>query len=271
MNISMLFEFPGILILIGFVLLIIALVVGIIAYKSEDEDDVDDTIAEDITLKDEVMERPVLEKVSEVKEDSSNGEDVSRVEKTPLVEDSPTKEDTSMDEGNSSDTVVSNDTVIASDTTIPNDTAIASEITKNIEEKEEVTINEVLVEEDVPKEKIENLKFVEEEAKDDTFSEILVDTPSYIDDDVNTVLTEDEYLKMPTYEEEIDDFKPTYNPELEATRTVYGGTRPLENIDLNFTDEVHEAYSKDYTKKDDITNYQIPKTNTKNDENIEIL
>lgn len=81
MNFSMFFEFPGILILIGVVLLILAIVIGIIAYKSPNNLDLEEEITENLKEQENLDEIPNIEN-EELSEETKqiNENDIKEVE-----------------------------------------------------------------------------------------------------------------------------------------------------------------------------------------------
>ncbi len=58
MDITMFFEFPGILILIGVVLLLVSIIIGLVAYRKVDKEDLVFTIDENETIREE---EPIIE------------------------------------------------------------------------------------------------------------------------------------------------------------------------------------------------------------------
>lgn len=230
----MFFKFPEILIFIGIILLIIAIIIGIIAYRSEDdEDDIDATIIE------EANEKVISEhqNIDELKDNVpiSSEEDLA-------------EEQIQIEEAN-----------------------IPVEEIKPIEIEEQELQEEVPMVDPIPIEEIsteqEEVEEPKEEQNEETKIELepLVETPVQpFDNDLSDIHEEnfidsEEIVETPTEElietpEKADDdyvpYEYEYNPELEATRPIYGGTRPLENIDLHFDEEKHEVYTN-YIKSEE--------------------
>ncbi len=265
MDISMLFQFPGILILIGVILLIIAIVIGIIAYRLEDEE------LEDVALENENSTNSSSDSIitKSINEINSEGEKVLQ----PNVineENKNSLEDTIIIPKIISDSV-SNTKVIAE----TNQKEITSIIDGN------VTIEEPKVEESALSEAIFDetsdisIPTINEELNNAVTNDI--DTIPSIEDSVNVkhepnLDDTSELIKFAPPEIEIPKYESIYNPELEATRVVYGGIRPLENVDLDFDNTEHQAYSTKYVKPEDTLKYQaIPKKDTTFEDNIEVL
>lgn len=259
MDISMFFKFPEILIFIGIILLIIAIIIGISAYRAEDsEDDVDATIIEEAN-----------ENVISEQKDSDEMRD-----NVPIKEESIEPE-----------IAITEEPVTNEEDTLPDIIPLPIEEVKEEVEEEHFEVPEEdykeVTKEDIetttveePKEEIIETKPVEEPKEEKVEFETTKDPEEkIIDEPLDTSFTDNiseesditgniERLEQ----EENSDYVPyeyEYNPELEATRPIYGGTRPLENIDLHFDEEKHEVY----------TNYIKPEETKKEnqDEEIELL
>lgn len=214
MDLSLFLSFPGILIVVGIALLLAAIIIGIIAYKTVDD--------EAVVEVDETPEEVIEESKEEV------------VEEKEL-----TKED-----------LLSN-------------TMIMPAINENInnEEKLEEPAHEVIIEDVKESNKEDELdllldEFIEEEndfvelSKDSEympFDEEEYETPApimngYIDeleiDEENQNEIKEEVQEVVNEKEEL------IKNEIEE-RPIYGGAKPLENVNLHFDDDVRKPVYKE--------------------------
>ncbi len=291
MNIQTFLKFPGILIAVGILLLIVSIIIGIIAYKKP-------KYKEEFGEEQVSIEEPIYEASNNINNEMPinffntappnddsientppiyNVDEVT-IEQAPEISESPSIINESYEEIK------------------PGATAYVEETQDSIEMASPVSIDEEVLPEhptpaieddniipeannEIVTENVENSTNQEEfntgafDINDFTQAEIeKIDIPeikeeptidSIIQEEINN---EPVVESMPEINEEITEPE---EPVKEEPRAIYGGTTPLENVTLDFKEEKHDAYSN--TGFQPTGNIVTPKVEEKKDEDIELL
>lgn len=260
MDMSMFFKFPGILILIGAFLLVVAIIIGVIAYRNvdsefeEDGEDIEnessnEELNEESDSSNSLKEEPVVENIQEVKDT------------TEVVEDNDIEQviNSVIDEDVDDDYVVEADTIKEENDALDNE--MINKFNNAIDEVEQ---NNGYIE----------LENVNNESSDSSFGDNQDDILAPYDNSIEQ-LTSDEYLDNNLYEDE----------EVVSSnekREIYGGYNPLDNVKLEFNDEVKKPLYGDenYTPTNAIesgntaildTTAVLDSVSVEDEEDIEIL
>lgn len=111
MNINMFFQFPGILILIGVVLLIVAIIIGCIAFKKVDENEYTNVINREVeTYENEKIGTDMQQPLEEIKqEEYPNQNIINNITNTSVIEENKIVDNQSLNKKEIKEVVVAND------------------------------------------------------------------------------------------------------------------------------------------------------------------
>lgn len=111
MNLKMFLEFPGILILIGVILLIIAIIIGVIAFKKVDENEMTNVVDRDITNDEQPEEigtdmEEYENNIEEIKEEELPVIKDNIIEEATIEEDDKKEEESIIEEDNNNEEII---------------------------------------------------------------------------------------------------------------------------------------------------------------------
>lgn len=208
MDLNLFFSFPGILILIGVVLLLLAIIIGIFAYRNVGKEEYlrnhesDEEQEEDYDLEDQLLGE---EEVTFIKQEEPVQEN------TPVV-----KKPTAKEAVNSTE-----------------DIKPLEEIKEDQEQKEATVVETETVDMIAPYEKEVEHDYIE--LKDEPFIE-----EEKLEEPPATSIDENKQVQEQAEEE-----------ESKEERVIYGGAKPLENVNLEFNDDVRKPLYQHSNPKDD--------------------
>ena len=255
MDITIFFKFPGILILIGVVLLIIAIIIGFIAYRDVDdeyeyEDDEEDVIPEkslenEIVNNDEIVEEKIVVKEEETTDEVKVPEGTILEDNViTIVPDDNTLADVTLEVDDDANDYVIEGTVIKEDKPSLDDETFNQMITNFDEQIEENNDYLELTEE------LDIVAPYEFEVKNmEMDRDLIINQPSgqgnYIDNtndvsyDININDNVEQIIKD-NIDNTIDDELVENNDDVlvNEKRVIYGGINPLDNVKLEFNDDV---------------------------------
>ena len=310
MNIQLFFQFPGILILIGVILLIIAIIIGVLAYRRVDDDektfdaseiDNNNFVNEPIKNVEEVpfVEQPVTEEQQADEQQSVVSED-EKDEVAPEITEAKIEEPQEVEEikeeieDNTEDFIIE-DTVIKEDKEILDDQTFNDMIKKfddAIENEEFVELNAIEPLEEInvlPDVNIEqNINIEEQPIKIDIKLEN--DSTNEIEPLLKDFIISDEEEEQPlskTFDDEllnldntivkdpfIFDEEETLNENIKEHQPIYGGINPLDNIKLDFNEPKDRPLygDKNFVPSEPIiVDYEEKKPLEEDEEEIEML
>ena len=291
MNIQTFLKFPGILIAVGILLLIVSIIIGIIAYKKPKYKE--EFGEEQVSM----QEEPIYEASNNINNEipinffntaqpnydientppTYNVDEVT-IEQAPEISESPSIINESHEEIK------------------PGTTAYVEETQDSIELASPVSIDEeVLPEQPIPTIEEDNIipetnneivtENVETSTNQEEFNTGAFDINDFTQAEIEKIdipeikeePTIDSIIQEEINNEPIVESTPEINEEItepeepvkEEPRAIYGGTTPLENVTLDFKEEKHDAYSN--TGFQPTANIVTPKVEEKKDEDIELL
>lgn len=258
MDTSLFFKFPGILILIGALLLIIAIIIGFLAYRKVDDDEM--VYNEEIT--DDSI--PVTEKKEIIEEENNSLNQpiiLDDLNQKPEITEIPTEEVDTDSKNNTKETEHNIDKTIE----------IIPDSEEEIEQEPVVNDdNDFIIEDTVIKEEKETLD-------EETFNEMINKFNETIEDANDFIELHEEHQPIvePYVEEEKEDLNSISleKAKIEIPETehkIYGGANPLDNVNLKFDDDVQKPL---YGDENLVPNEPVvlETLNVKDEEEVEIL
>lgn len=284
MNIQLFFQFPGVLILIGVILLIIAIVIGILAYRKVD-DDSKTFDANEISNDTDSFNLSVNDQVSEVKEELIVEEDspIVTVEQNnevkveeAVIEEPVIKEEVPIELEEKEEEFIIEDTVIKEDKEKLDDQTFNEMIKKfdeAIETEEFIELNNIEVNEEV-----------KDISNDENIEEVKEDKENEIEPLLKDFILSDEELNEETFNDELLNLdntlvQPSFIEALESAENIkehqpiYGGVNPLDNVKLDFDNNVERPLygDKNFTPSEPIIVDYEDKKVIEEEEEIEML
>lgn len=229
MNLDMLFKFPGILILIGIVLLLIAIIIGVIAYKKTGDDNEDGEDESNLSVDNVIdqIDNPDLD----INKNLTNNEVIANKEENRIISEPVTNDIPKV--------------VMPDIKEVKEDKKVVEPIKEEQKEEYDNVVQEKIVP-DKPIIGVSHEKEVNEDVlkKDDfvidgdnkgtNFFEENNDMIKQFDDAL-----EDEYVELDPFDDGKDDIIEPFNEknDINPHQKIYGGVNPLDNVELKFDEE----------------------------------
>ena len=268
MNIELFFKFPGILILIGIILLIIAIIIGILAYRKVDDDE---KVFNEEDIDNEIInneDTPISnEEESVIKEEQIQSEEIIKEEKNEIpeaeiIEDKTEKITPEITEEDEKELIIE-DTVIKEDKEKLDNETFEDMIKKfddAIEKEEFVELNTLEPAQEEAKEVSNDIEPLLKDflINDNEIEEPLVTTFNNSFDNTENLVIEPEFL----------------DTNIKEHQPIYGGINPLDNVKLDFN-STHEKTlygDKNFVPSEPIiVDYEEKKPVIEDEEEIEML
>lgn len=264
MDFSLFLTFPGILIIVGIVLLIVAIIIGIVAYKTVDKEELDDTMEDSEEYDSYVEEKmepsydePVPEKEL-TKEDLLSNTTVISVGQEMVNENNNEHPDENIDNISVNSANVNNENnefnpTIETKAPEVNETTVNSVqnevVIEDIKDNDEEL--DLLLDEFIDQSNEEFVELSKEQPEFTPFNDEIAPVPNDIDMPDSSSIPEEPvmmngYIDELDNEEELQPEEPikeevSVSEEVKPEeRPIYGGAKPLENVNLHFDDDIRK-------------------------------